>query len=108
MAHVAELQNGIVTRVVVASNDVADPEAWCVDFFKGGVWKQTSYNARMRGCFAGIGYSYDEALDRFIPPQPYPSWTFDGQEWTAPVPMPEGPHVWDEAQGAWVAVELLK
>lgn len=33
-----------------------------------GVWKQTSYSGSFRGCFAGLGYSYDAALDVFVPP----------------------------------------
>jgi hypothetical protein len=31
-------------------------------------WKQTSYHANFRGCYAGIGYSYDPARDEFVPP----------------------------------------
>jgi hypothetical protein len=31
--------------------------------------KRTSYNAKIRKHYAGIGYSYDDALDAFIPPQ---------------------------------------
>ena len=58
MAHFAELDdNNVVQRVVVVGNDVAtaagplgandmhvDGETWCVNFFKTGNWKQTSYN----------------------------------------------------------------
>ena len=62
MAHFAELESKtdptsftsdthlVVKRIVVVSNDVvpsdehADGETWCVNFFGGGTWKQTSYN----------------------------------------------------------------
>ncbi len=70
MAHFAELDdNNIVTRVVVVGNDVptaagplgendmhVDGETWCVNFFKGGTWKQTSYNHNFRKQYAGKGY----------------------------------------------------
>ena len=59
MAHFAELDaNNVVQRVVVVGNDVTtangplgendkhvDGESWCINFFKGGTWKQTSYNS---------------------------------------------------------------
>jgi hypothetical protein len=32
------------------------------------VWKQTSYSGSFRGCFAGLGFSYDPVLDVFVPP----------------------------------------
>ena len=51
MAHFAELDdNNVVLRVVVVGNDCVpsdehvDGETWCINFFKGGIWKQTSYN----------------------------------------------------------------
>jgi len=34
----------------------------------GGDWKQTSYSASFRGCFAGQGFSYDPVADIFVPP----------------------------------------
>ena len=71
MAHFAELDgNNIVTRVIVVGNDVTtaagplgendmhvDGETWCVNFFKGGNWKQTSYNNNFRKQYAGKGYT---------------------------------------------------
>ena len=38
------------------------------------------------------------------PPQPYPSWTWDGARWVAPKPMPDdgGYYSWDEDSGEWV------
>jgi hypothetical protein len=71
MAHVAELNdNNEVLRVIVVHNDYEpNVEAWATEWAGGGVWKQTSYNGNIRKNFAGIGYSYDEALDAFIPPK---------------------------------------
>ena len=103
MAHFAELDgNNIVTRVVVVGNDVTtaagplgsndmhvDGETWCVNFFKGGTWKQTSYNHSFRKQYAGKGFTYDAAKDKFISPQPFASWALDGNDdWQAPVTYP--------------------
>jgi len=55
--------------------------------------------------YAGIGYTYDEQRDAFIPPQPFPSWVLneDSCLWDAPVPMPtDGVYSWDEATNSWV------
>ena len=115
MAHFAELDdNNIVKRViVVATKDNSDANgvekesigrAFCERLF-GGNWVQTSYNGNIRKRYAGIGYSYDPALDAFIAPQPYPSWTLDDNaDWQAPVPMPSDGkmYAWDEAAQAWV------
>lgn len=70
MAHVARLnENNVVTQVIVISNDY---EPNVTDFAKelfGGVWVQTSYNGTIRKNFAGIGFTYDQILDAFIPPK---------------------------------------
>ena len=126
MAHFAELDgNNIVTRVVVVGNDIAtedgplgdndmhvDGETWCINFFKGGTWKQTSYNDNFRKQYAGKGYTFDHAKDKFIQPQPYASWTLDGNDdWEAPVPFPASGKkagkipIWDEAGQKWTATD---
>jgi hypothetical protein len=70
MAHAAELnENNEVIRVVVIHNDYEPHvEEFATDLF-GGIWKQTSYNANFRKNYAGIGFTYDEALDAFIAPK---------------------------------------
>lgn len=72
MAHWAEIDsNNIVLRVLVGdNNDPVGDEGyqWLVNNL-GGTWIQTSYNANIRKNFAGIGFTYDEALDAFIPPK---------------------------------------
>lgn len=73
MAHWAELDdNNVVLQVTVGDND--DPNGdegyqWLIDNL-GGAWIQTSYNGNIRKNFAGIGYTYDEVRDAFIPPKP--------------------------------------
>ena len=63
----------------------------------------------MRVRYAGIGYTYDETLDAFIPPKPYPSWTLDNStaDWAAPVPMPTDGKMysWNEATQSWVEIQ---
>jgi hypothetical protein len=79
MAHFAKLDdNNTVLEVHVVNNDVLDPtdeEQSGVAFlteWSGGYtgWKQTSYNGTIRKNYAGIGFTYDEARDAFIPPNP--------------------------------------
>ena len=123
MAHFAELDsNNKVLRVVVVGNDCVpsdehvDGEQWCINFFKGGTWKQTSYNHNFRKQYAGIGYTYDAAKNKFISPQPYASWSLDANDdWQAPVTYPTittyGSNdpldiyiiSWDEAGQKWTA-----
>ena len=98
MAHFAKLdENNVVTQVIVVDNkDITDPHtgqedeilgiAFCKKLL-GGNWKQTSYNNSMRVRYAGIGYSYNAALDAFVPPQPHASWTLDNEtaDWVSPL-----------------------
>ena len=88
MAHYAQLENNIVTSVIVAEADFIATLP--------GTWVQTSYNTRggihynpetgepsadqskaFRFNYAGIGYSYDPARDAFIPPKPSEDATLD-------------------------------
>jgi len=57
-------------------------------WFEGLTCKRTSYNGNIRKRFAGIGYTYNEQLDAFILPKPYPSWTLNEEiaDWEAPTP----------------------
>ena len=73
MAHFAKVEDGIVTQVIVAEQDVIDSGLF------GDGWVQTSYNTfggqhpegrPLRKNFAGVGYAYDADRDAFIPPCP--------------------------------------
>ena len=121
MAHFAELDNNnVVLRVVVVGNDCVpsdehiDGETWCINFFKGGTWKQTSYNNNFRKQYAGMGYTYDAAKNKFISPQPHNSWALDANDdWQAPVTYPtdtgteESPKLisWNEDNLRWTATD---
>jgi len=128
MAHFAELESKtdptgftsdthlVVKRVVavgddcVPSDEHVDGETWCVNFFKGGTWKQTSYNHSFRKQYCGKGYTFDAAKNKFISPQPYASWALDGNDdWQAPVTYPTDTTdkniSWDEAGQKWTATD---
>ncbi len=114
MAHYAFLDNNnIVTEVITGIDETEliegkHPEDWYGEF-RGQVCKRTSYNGNYRKNYAGVGYRYDEELDAFIAPQPFPSWVLDEDcKWQAPIPYPTDNLIykWDEAQGDWVAVEF--
>ena len=103
MAHYAKVTNGKVVKVIVA-------EASFFDNFiddSPGEWIQTSYNTRgnkyynadstegdqskkLRGNYAGIGYSFDDVNDIFWAPQPHASWTKNNSTatWDSPIAYP--------------------
>ena len=121
MAHFAEIdENNVVLRVIVVDNrDTSDANgvekehigaAHCEKLL-GGTWKKTSYNGNIRKRYAGIGMIYNEALDAFIPPKPFPSWTLNNEtaDWEAPVPQPtDGKnYTWVESLLEWKEVESV-
>ena len=119
MAHFAQIdENGTVQQVIVVSNDnccggefpasESCGQAFINQLGLPGTWKQTSYNSNFRKRYAGIGYTYNEENDVFIPPQPFPSWTLNEEfYWKAPVPYPEddAEYYWDEENQTWVLME---
>jgi hypothetical protein len=102
--------NGKVIAIVSIVNDVlkdssgVEREELGIQFlnelYGWPIWKQTSYNTingvhqlggiPFRKNHAGIGYTYDEDRDAFIPKKPYNSWTLNEQtcNWESPVPSP--------------------
>ena len=99
---VIEIQS-VVNEVLHDSNGV-EQEVNGIDFLTKltgyPVWKQTSYNTHggihdnggtpLRKNHAGIGYTYDEDRDAFIPKKPFNSWILNEQTclWESPVAMP--------------------
>lgn len=114
MAHYAFITDGIVTEIIVGIDETElieglDPETWYANF-RGQTCKRTSYNSKIRGIYAGIGYSYNEAEDIFVLPQPFPSWTRQGSFWKAPVDYPSDAAIypakgktysWNEETQSW-------
>ena len=120
MAHYAFLdENNIVTEVIVGIDETEliedlSPEIWYGNF-RNQTCVRTSYNGNIRKNYAGIGYSYDEERDAFIPPKPFNSWLLDEDTclWYAPVPMPEIEepyngvfYIWNEDIVNWEEVIL--
>lgn len=117
MAHYAFLdENNIVTEVIVGIDeteliDGKSPEIWYGEF-RNQRCVRTSYNGNIRKNFAGIGYSYDEALDAFVPIKPYPSWLLDEDtaRWYPPLPYPNDgeSYVWNEETQSWDILEITE
>lgn len=120
MGHYAFLDgNNTVTEVITGKDegqDGIDWEQWYGEF-RGQVCKRTSYNTSggvhslggtpFRKNYAGIGYTFDEARDAFIPPKPFASWVLNEETclWDAPVAHPNDPdnfYRWDEEAVNWV------
>jgi len=127
MAHFAKLNNNIVERVesvvnqVITNSNGIEEEQLGINFLKtlynepNAIWKQTSYNTHggvhslggtpFRKNHAGIGYTYDENRDAFIPPKPFNSWILneDTCNWNAPIPYPndENEYEWNESTLTW-------
>lgn len=126
MGHYAKIVKGKVVKVIVATQDFIsnynDGEPELIDYPSS--WVKTSYNTRggihyqpntnipsedqskaLRKNYAGIGYTYDEARDAFIPPQPFNSWSLNEDTclWEPPVAYPEDGKIykWDEASLSW-------
>lgn len=129
MSHFAKVENGIVTQVIVAEQDVIDSGLF------GTGWLQTSYNTSggvhygsdgkpdggiaLRANYAGVGYVYDAINDVFYESRPVdingvlcesfiigaPTWI-----WQNPVPPPSDMgtgtppkmYGWDETILNWV------
>jgi hypothetical protein len=110
MAHFAEIdENGVVLQVLVVPDEQEHrgQEFMADDLGLGGTWVQTSYNARIRKNYAGIGMIYDADRDAFIYEQPFASWILneDTCKWEAPVPYPTDGvvYTWNEETTDWEA-----
>ena len=126
MSHFAKLdENNTVTFVTVGrqEDDGLEEE---LNARTNDVYRQTSYNTyggvhytdgepsddqskALRFNYAGIGFTYDETRDAFIPPQPYASWVLDEAtcRWVATIDYPAdgGQYVWDEETTDWIEVQ---
>ena len=127
MAHYALLNyQNIVTKVCTGKNeDETDANIELVyQHMFGQLCKRTSYNTRggvhynpetnepsvdqlkaFRKNYAGVGYTYDETRDAFIPPKPYNSWTLNEDTclWDARIEYPTdgNDYNWNEETQQW-------
>ena len=130
MAHFAKigLNNKVIEVLSVHNNELLDSngveqEVNGIDFLTKltgwSIWVQSSYNTYagvhskggtpLRKNNAGIGYTYDEDRDAFIPKKPFNSWTLDETtcQWEAPVALPdtENSYNWNETTTSWDLVD---
>ena len=126
MSHFAKIENNIVTFVTVGRQEDDGLELELCER-TGDTYRQTSYNTRggvhytdgepsadqskaLRKNYAGIGYTFDEERDAFIPPKPFESWLLDEDTclWDAPVEYPTdgGMYTWDEASLSWIETTI--
>ena len=111
MEHFAKIEYGVVTNVVVVSNEHENNgQEFLNSIGLEGTWVQTSYNGSFRKLFASIGDTYEQKTDSFIPMQPFLSWKFNRTKWIweAPIPFPEdgSGYLWNEETGSWINQEL--
>lgn len=97
----AKVKKGLVINVMVSDQDFIDN---FIDT-SAGQWIETKEDGSIRKNYAGIGHTYDETRDAFIPPQSYPSWTLDEDTclWEAPVTYPDDGKMyqWNETDKQW-------
>jgi hypothetical protein len=121
MAYFAQIDDNNIVIQVIRVNDSDcqnsngfEDENVGIDFCKSLIgeetnWKQTSYNAKIRKHYAGIGYIYDQENDAFYAPQPYPSWILNETTfiWEAPIAVPTDNKIyeWNETNEEWDEVE---
>jgi hypothetical protein len=130
MAHYAFIDDtGLVVQVIAGrdENDLVDGVTSWENYYsnvKGLACVRTSRNTHggvhyiegepsadqskaFRKNYAGIGFTYDENLDAFIPPKPYDSWVLNEETcwWEAPIPYPENSegigYQWNESNQSW-------
>ena len=112
------LNNKVIEVLSVHNNELLDSngveqEVNGIDFLTKltgwSIWVQTSYNNNFRKNHAGIGYTYDEDRDAFIPPKPFPSWTLNETTclWDPPVAYPDDDnrYNWNETNQTWDLVD---
>lgn len=123
MAHYAFLDDkNRVTHVIAGrdENDLIDGVSSWEEYYSQRFNQKcvrTSYNNNIRKNFAGIGFIYDENLDAFYTPQPFPSWILNEEScvWEPPIPKPEDhadfvghdlgkEYFWDEESQSWTIV----
>jgi hypothetical protein len=124
MAHFAKIDDSGTVVFVTAGRDEDDGKELEISERTGDTYRQTSYNTKggihyksdcithskdqskaLRKNYAGIGYTYDESRNAFIPPKPYPSWALNEDTclWDAPTARPDDGKIytWNEDTTSW-------
>lgn len=104
----AKVLDGKVLEVIVAEPEFFDT---FIDSSPGSWIKTTADDGEtpIRKHLPGIGDTYNEDLDAFYQPQPYPSWKLNPRtcDWEAPKPKPDKQHKWhwNESKRSWDKVK---
>jgi hypothetical protein len=92
-------ENNLVINVIRA-----DSIEWCQNNLSG-TWIETKIDGSVHKNLAGIGYTYDQDRDAFIPPKPFDSWLLNETtcQWDAPVEYPTDNKIyeWNETTQEW-------
>ena len=126
MAHYAFLDENNVVVEVIVGKDEDDLDVGVTSWeeyygnLRGKTCKRTSYNTRggehigggvpFRKNYAGIGYTYDDGRDAFIPLKPFNSWILNEITclWEPPIPRPEDTEtnvwMWNEEAQEWDSI----
>lgn len=115
MAHYAYLdKNNVVVAVIVGKDENElieglDPEVYYALGTEYKV-KRTSYNNKIRGIFAAVGYTYNPEEDIFVLPKPYESAIRQGSYWKAPKDYPNDGklYAWSEKLGDWILINEFR
>jgi hypothetical protein len=89
----AIVENGTVINTIIAdSKEIAESVTGkeCVEY--------TDENPM------GIGWTWSDSHNKYIEPSPFLSWTYNGQYWEPPIPIPveEGKYFfWNESTLSW-------
>jgi hypothetical protein len=113
----AKFENNLIIEILNVSNQdcnnqtypASEPigQAFLNSLGLEGLWLETSLTGEFRQRYAFITGTFNDELDAFINPQPYPSWILDNTgAWIAPVPYPSDVppkdiYVWDENTQSW-------
>jgi len=139
MAHFAEINssnNKVIRTVVINDSDVianggnnsTQAEEWVKnnilqdpilkeEVYNGNYpqtyWKQTYKDRSSRKNYATQNYTWDEAKQIFISPQPASTWVLDeNNDWKPPVPWcyndSAGTIEWDDANIRWITTDGTK
>lgn len=112
MSHYAKIENEIVVQVNVVEDDFFNANR---ETRYTGTWIQTSYNTRkgihilggtpLRKNYAGVGYTYDEQRDAFIPPKINNGWILNEEtcDWESSIPYPQDgkTYIWNNEIENW-------
>lgn len=119
MAYYAFLdENNVVTEVITGKDEGNFDWEQQYGSFRGQACKRTSFNTHggvhllggtpFRKNYAGIGYTYDQERDAFIPPKPFASWILNDESclWESPVSVPQDGNLytWNEDLTSWIIV----